>query len=141
MERFNFFNDCDQIGMGKLEIGGGNAIVSDVGLRGFSTLSINGLHAHGIALVDLRAVRCLAALPSFVNAFPSAEVRSGFVKIVVTRQPSRHQEVVKVLAEKAVFFFVKRETAFELLHFQDEFVQFHRVSPFKHFHSALAPLT
>ena len=118
MERFNFLNDCDQIGVGKLEIGGGNAIVSDGGLRGFSTLSINGLHAQcgcGIALVDLRAVRRLAALPSFVNAFPSAEVRSGFVKIVVTRQPSRHQEVVKVLAEKAVFFFVKRETAFELL--------------------------
>ena len=52
----------------------------------------------------------------------------------------RHGGVVKVLAEKAVFF-LKREPAFELLYFQDEFVQFHRVSPFKHFHSALAPLT
>ena len=106
MERFNFFNDCDQIGVGKLEIGGGNAIVSDGGLRGFSTLSINGLHAQcvcGIALVDLRAVRRLAVLPSFVNAFPPAEVRSGFVKVVVTRQFSRHQEAVKVLAEAESF--------------------------------------
>ena len=62
----------------------------------FLTLQSLLIFGLGALINGLLAVRCLAALPSFVNAFPPAEVRSAFIKIIETRQFSCHQEVVKV---------------------------------------------
>ena len=61
-------------------------------------LSSDGLRTQGVgwvALLELLAVGCFAALPSFVNAFPAAEIGSGFGEIVVARQLPRVQGVVK----------------------------------------------
>ena len=78
-----------------------------------------------VPLAQLLGIGVLAPLPGFIDAFPSAEVGTRFIILVVLCQLAGHERRVEVFAENAVLFFIKRQAAFEQFHLKDKFVNFH----------------
>jgi hypothetical protein len=99
------------------------------GNRGAPSL-VGRLKAQGlqkIALGNLFTVGAFSALPGFINTLPPAKIGPGFVVLIVVRQFTGHEGMIEILAENAVFFFVKGQAPFQQFHFDDQLVYFHAV--------------
>ena len=74
-------------------------------VRGHLQPSVSGLESERFlhpVLLELVAIAFFAPEPSFVDAFPAAEIGASFIELVVARELFSRERAVEILAQDAV---------------------------------------
>src|SRR2546427_4983416 len=89
---------------------------------------VGGLNAQNFGeftSFKLLSVGFLASAQSLVDTLPPAEISARLVISVIVCQFASHERRVEIFTQDAVLFLIERETAFQQLHFDDQFVEVH----------------